>query len=385
MPAGRLRASARQLFPPIAWREEKLAERTAEVRRLRAELRRSVTAQQYAEAEAERLRLEFAALRNRITETRAALQRPSWQRSLDDLRRNVVTLRSVDREKAHPLRQLPFKLRNYRLALSHGVPAPEVYATWGTVDEIDLRGLPDEFVLKSDGGAGGHGVFPLRRLPDGRFAVVSTEETVDEDGIRSRIRRSPRLSGPFFAEELLRSPEGSAIPEDVKVYAYYGEIGQVLLRRVHEHGNLSRTYYRFVDAHGEDLGDGVEDENLDPSIAPPTQLAAMIDVSKHLSRAVGVPFVRVDLYQTPRGVVLGELTRGPGGSPRYSPAHDELMGRLYEEARWRLERDLQTGRPPGILHGVHDAPNLYPPEHVSQREDPGTWGVTRVQCPDCRP
>lgn len=124
MPAGRLRASARQLFPPIAWREEKLAERTAEVRRLRAELRRSVTAQQYAEAEAERLRLELAALRNRITETRAALQRPSWQRSLDDLRRNVVTLRSVDREKAHPLRQLPFKLRNYRLALSHGVPAP---------------------------------------------------------------------------------------------------------------------------------------------------------------------------------------------------------------------------------------------------------------------
>ena len=323
MPAGRLRASARQLFPPIAWREEKLAERTAEVRRLRAELRRSVTAQQYAEAEAERLRLELAALRNRITETRAALQRPSWQRSLDDLRRNVVTLRSVDREKAHPLRQLPFKLRNYRLALSHGVPAPEVYATWGTVDEIDLRGLPDEFVLKSDGGAGGHGVFPLRRLPDGRFAVVSTEETVDEDGIRSRIRRSPRLSGPFFAEELLRSPEGSAIPEDVKVYAYYGEIGQVLLRRVHEHGNLSRTYYRFVDAHGEDLGDGVEDENRRGGGREPRPVDRPTHAARGDDRRLEAPVASRRCPVRPRGPVPdppGSRARRAHPRPRWEPA-----------------------------------------------------------------
>lgn len=372
MSAGNFRRTARRLVPPIAWRDEKLEERAQEIRQLKKQLRRAA-----------RAREDAASVRQDLNEVRASLRRPSFQRMLEDLRRSVVSLRAVDPDKAHPLRQLPFKLRNYRLAASHGIAVPEVYAAWSTIEEISLAELPDEFVVKSDGGAGGHGVLPLRRRADGLFELVSTDQVMTEADVRARLGSVRSLSGPFFAEELLRGVNGRRIPEDVKLYGFYGDIGQVLLRRVQEHGNLLTTSYRFVDELGADLGDGAWDKRLDPTIALPAQFIGMVEATRHLSLAVGVPFVRVDVYETDRGVVLGEFTRVPGGSPRYSREHDELMGRLYEDARWRVERDIMAGRPPGILHGTHDAPNSYPATHVSQRDDPGTWAVTRAACEWC--
>lgn len=364
MSAPGVRQRIKRLVPPIARRDE-------QIRELKRQLQRT-TRDSGQESEEE------------LTALRASLERPSLQRSLDDLRRSVVSLRGVDPDQAHPLRQLPFKLRNYRLAASHGIAVPEIYAAWSTVDEIDLSGLPDEFVVKSDGGAGGHGVLPLRRDGEDRYTLVSTDRVMTSEDVRERLRGISTLSGPYFAEELLRGAAGgTAIPEDVKLFAFYGEIGQVLLRQMPEHANLRKANYRFVDEHGEDLGDGVWDARLDRSIEPPTGLATMVDVAKHLSRAVGVPFVRVDLYETDRGVVLGEITRVPGGKPQYSAEHDAFMGQLYEDARWHLERDIVTGRPPGILHGLHEAPNPYPADHISQRPDPGTWAVRREPCPWC--
>lgn len=371
MGTGNVRQRVKQLVPPIARRDEKLAALAAEVRDLRKQVQQARST-------------PAPGAQDELAELRGSLERPSLQRSLDDLRRSVVPLRGIDHDQAHPLRQLPFKLRNYRLAASHGIAVPEIYAAWTTVDEIDLSGLPDEFVVKSDGGAGGHGVLPLRRDGEDRYTLVSTDRVMTSEDVRERLRGISTLSGPYFAEELLHGVDGgAAIPEDVKIFAFYGEIGQVLLRHMDEHANLRRASYRFVDEHGADLGDGVWDARLDRTIEPPSRLATMVDVAKHLSLAVGVPFVRVDLYETDRGVVLGELTRVPGGRPQYSAGHDAFMGELYENGRWRLERDIVKGRPPGILHGAHEAPNPYPPGHVSQQPDPGTWAVQRWVCPSC--
>ena len=357
-----VRARIKRAIPAIVRRDEKIAALQKRNRRLESQARTTQRAQR------------------EVTQLRESLKRPSLQRSLDDLRRSVVSLRSVDTTKSHPLRQLPFKLRNYRLAASHGVPVPEVYATWPSVADIDLSQLPDSFVLKSDGGAGGHGVIPLTRVAEDAFTVVSTDKTLTTEDLKERLRSVKSLSGPFFAEELLQGAGSDRIPEDVKIFVFYGSVGQILLRRADEHGNLLKTFYKFVDEHGNDLGEAVADHRLDPTIAAPRQLSTMVEMAKHLSRAVGVPFVRVDLYETDRGVVLGELTRVPGGHPAYSSDHDAFMGKLYEDGRWRLETDLAAGRPAGVLHGSHDAPDLYPPGHVSQSEDPGTWAIRQAPC-----
>lgn len=355
-----LRSRLKGLVPPIARRDVELADQRKQIRSLTRQLRRATSRTTDVED-------RLADVRARLSALEESLDRPSFDRALVDLRRTVVSLRAVDPTMRHPLRQLPVKLANYRLGASHGISTPQVHAAWASVDEIDLANLPKEFVLKSDRGAGSHGVFPLRRQGPGTFAVINTDRVLDEDQLKDQLAGTRSLSGPFFAEELLTDPSTSGIPDDIKVYACYGEVGQVMLRRSDEHGNLRRTSWKFVDADGTDLGERVRAARMDHTIPVPPNLAEIIDASRHLSRAVGVPFVRVDVYATGRGIVLGELTRGPGGRLVNDPAHDAFLGTLLEDARWRLERDIMLGRPAGILHGPHPAPNHYPPGTARDR------------------
>ncbi len=111
----------------------------------------------------------------------------------------------------------------------------------------------------------------------------------------------------------------------------------------------------------------------DTSIPVPARLPEMVRIAAHLSRAVGLPFCRVDLFDTDDGVVLGEVTRTPGGNERYLPEHDAAMGLAWERAAFRLDLDLLAGRPPGVLHGPVPVDNPYPPSHVSRSADPGPW------------
>lgn len=359
-------------IPPIAWRDVELARRRDRIKELTAHT--------------EELDGQIAQLRTEL-DRRAleedSLARPSFRRLLLSLRRTSVDLRAIDREQRHPLRQLPFKLRNYRFAASHGFAVPEVYRTWSDPGSIDLEGLPDSFVVKSDGGAGSHGVLPLRRTGEDVYETFDGERTLTGEQVRQHFAErtaASRISGPFFAEEALRQLGGGPIPDDIKLYVTYGEVHQVLVRRVAVHGDLRSTSRRYLAADGSDLGDAVRGETVDPSLPVPAGLAEMVGVARHLSLAVGLPFVRVDVYDTDRGIVLGEVTRAPGGRQQVRHDHDELMGRAWEAAAYRLDLDLLAGRPPGLLHGDRPAPNLYPEGHVSRSADPGAWEPLVVKC-----
>jgi hypothetical protein len=353
--------------------------------RLRSQVDRLQRKNERLDREGDRLRAEV----ERRIEVVDYLSRPSFRRSLLTLRRTSVDLRAIDTELRHPLRQVPFKLRNYRFAASHGVPVPTVLRTWSRPEQITVEGLPEGFVIKSDGGAGSHGVLPLRRAGENRLETVDGERVLTADEVREHfVSRTAdrRISGPFFAEELLRQPGGGPIPDDIKVYTAHGEVLQVLLRRVGRHGDLHSLARRYVTADGADLGDVLVGAPVDHDVPVPESLPRVVEIARHLSRAVGLPFVRVDLYDTDRGVVLGEVTRAPGGAQLVRPDHDEAMGRAWEAAAYRLDLDLLAGRPAGVLHGDHPAPNLYPAGHVSRSDEPGAWEPTVVSCDEwCSP
>lgn len=380
-------------FPPIARRDAELLRRSEKIRELTERSRRLHDHRAELHRAVRRLERRVAGLEERAAQLQEEVDRrvvvedylavPSFRRALLTLRRTSVDLRTLDPEQRHPLRQLPFKLRNYGFAGSHGVPVPEVLEVWSTPQEMILTDLPDSFVLKSDGGAGSHGVLPLRRAGDDTFETLDGARALTGDEVRAHFAdraAEDRISGPFFAESVLRQPGGGAIPDDVKLYATYGRVQQVLLRRVSRHGDLRSTTRRYVAADGSDLGDAVLGEQLDRSIPVPDRLPEMVDIASHLSLAVGLPFVRVDVYDTDHGVVLGEVTRAPGGAQRIRPDHDEKMGRAWEEAAYRLDLDLVAGRPAGLLHGDQGIENFYPAGHVSRSEDPGAWAPKVVPC-----
>ena len=81
-----------------------------------------------------------------------------------------------------------------------------------------------------------------------------------------------------------------------------------------------------------------------------------------LSAAVPLPFVRVDLYGTTKGIVMGEITLLPGGNQHYIPVQDARLGKMWEEAEMRLQIDLaRNGRPFRNIAGEHPVPeNLRP-------------------------
>lgn len=372
----RRRAASR--VPSLRWRDELLGRREEQLARLREQLRRLEDAQESVIEQEVTRRVEAlqTAARGRERTT------PSFRQQFRDMGRQAQRAKVLDPEAWHPYRQLKCKLRNYRFAASHGVGVPTVLGAWSSLADIELDQLPDEFALKSDFGSNGRGVMLLRRTGPDAFLVVNEGRTVTGDDVRAHFaghEESGRVAGPYFAEELL-SQEGALLPVDIKIYAYYGDIGQVLLRRVNETEGGTETRYKFLGPAGEDLGDIAPQFARDASIPTPANLGEMLDVSRHLSRALGVPFCRIDLYDTPGGIVLGELTLTPGGPQLYPDDHDELMGAVWRDATIRRDLDLIAGRPFGIIHGTAQRSNFYPADHVSHADDAGPWAITEVPC-----
>lgn len=396
-----LRRRLAQAVPPIARRDAKIADLRAQLREVtdrdrhvQDELERRVRTvsnqSRHIRTQEERekeLRTQLEQVRREAGLHPAVideyLARPSFRRNLITLRRTGGHLRALDPDAHHPLRQLPKKLRTYRLAASHGIATPTVYGSWTRPEEIDFDSLPDAVVIKSDGGAASRGVLPLRRIADGRFRTVDGRHTFTPQEVVEHfasLEQEGKVVRPYFAEELLTQPGRDELPDDVKVYAFYGEVQQVLLRRVTEHGVRGVSSRRYLAADGSDLGAVVDGFEVDETIPVPASLPRIVEVASHLSLAAGLPFVRVDVYDTEAGIVLGEITRTPGGLQRIRADHDETMGRAWEQAAYRLDLDLLAGRPAGVLHGGFPAESLYPERHVSRSARPGAWAPTVVEC-----
>lgn len=355
----RQQARLRRTQRHLARKHERLAKQlmtrlddlaVAERRRVAAERRADELEAKLATAQTELARLDD-------------LEGASFRLSIRQYVREVHAERALRRWPPSAALQLPRKLRNLELGASHGVTVPEVYAVWPDLATMQLSGLPDRFVVKSDGGAGSVAVFPLERRPEGRYRMIGTDREMTEAELAARFRDlGQRARAPFFAEELLHGVDGGPIPPDVKYYMFYGQVGQILVRTVGEHGRASTIRLKFIDEDAHDFGEVAVGRPHDPGIAIPESLAEMTAAAQHLSRAVGLPFCRVDLYETSLGVVLGEITRAPsGGNEYFTTAHDQRLGRHWIDAEARLTADLTAGRPMGPLFGDRADLRLYPP------------------------
>ncbi|MGB7449430.1 MAG: ATP-grasp fold amidoligase family protein [Ornithinimicrobium sp.] len=374
-----LRAWVRRRLPAIAWRDELLAERSVQIALLRQQVAANTQVPQDEPGSSENKARPSAA--TQAPSGPNAASPASFQGHLRDLRRHTRQLALLDEGRLHPLRRIPRKLRNYRLAASHGVSIPKVLNVWAELDDVDLADMPETFVIKSDQGAGGRGVLPLRRLPEGGFQMVGGERTFSYEDVIARLS-DKSVHAPFFTEEILVQPGGGALPEDIKIYMFYGEVGHVMLRKMPQHANLKQARYRFLDESGADLGQDVAPGRMiDESITPPCDLDHYVDIARHLSRAVALPFVRVDVYETTLGPVFGELTRGPGGRQAFRADHDRLLGEMWDRAQLRLDLDVVAGRPLRNLTGEHPVAKLYPVESPDAWELPDDHAqVTPLPC-----
>lgn len=390
----RLPRALHRNLPGIGWRDRKLSfleSRVEQLLQTRDSLG-STLEQTRATLERERTEhvqqlgvhtSEIATLRNDIEDlARAGADspeaggptRPSFKEKMADYRSATNLARA---NKWHPhsaIAQMNYKLRTYSLAESLGVDTPEIYRVWNSADEINLNEIEAEkIVLKADGGHSGISVIPLRRTGHGWQTLNGAEQMSDgrpSDEVLKQLKKGRR---PYFAEEFLESDAGSTIPPDIKVYTAYGQILHVLVMQTTGKGVVNRSTFsrRYFDAAGDDLGMILPVAVYGPDIPVPQEWDNLLTSARRLSIASGIPFVRVDLYGTSRGPVLGELTATPGGKQRYRLQHDNMMGGACNEAEVRLQRDIARGRPYGTLYGLDPYTWRYPD---SEREThPSSW------------
>lgn len=347
-----LRSQLRRV-PPIAWRDDRIAELRRTEKELRTRLGRAEERLEQARARLAKVEGQRDRAQDQLAARKYSPKEPSWHVRIMEQARMGRFLSTLDTAREYPRRRLLEKLHNYQLARSYGVATPRVLGSWDRIAQVPFGELPETFVLKSNRGYSGNGVLPLRRSGEA-FTFIDSDEVITAEGIVEHYEGSRGLAAPYFAEEILPGT-GAVLPDDVKIYAFYGEVVDVMLRRVTRHNDIGSYTYRFLDGDGRDRGQiRSKDRPVADDIAVPRDLDHMVEAARVLSRAVPVPFVRVDLYQVPEGVMLGELTPLPGSSETFTTEHDRLLGRAYDEAEARLGLDFARGRPYAVTLGPHD-------------------------------
>jgi hypothetical protein len=248
----------------------------------------------------------------------------------------------------------------YDLVRSHGVDVPQQFGRWDDPADIPFSKLPDRVVIKSAFGSTSRGVLPLRRSGGGWQIVTHDEDVTSEElmDLLSDRMSSGQIRGPFGAEEFLDGEGPEALPTDIKIYAFYGDVQMILVARSHDHGNGGAIRYRVVDVHGVDLinadshpalspATGREPEaslaQVDLTLPTPTRLGELVDVASRLSVMMRIPFGRFDLYRVRDRVVFGEVTPRPGGRQWFGADLDARLGEAWERAQARLAHDVAGG------------------------------------------
>jgi hypothetical protein len=276
---------------------------------------------------------------------------PSFRRYIYAERRIAAHLRDLDpTDRGHIVTR---KLKSYSFARSHGVDVPEIFGIWDRPRDIAWDELPDAVVIKSTKGTAARGVTPLLRTADG-WTTVTTTDIVTPAEIVDRLtslESTGRVGGPYFAEELLGGGSGNALPVDVKVHAFHGEVSHMLLRRVPVHRDAESTTFRVILPDGTDAGPVLRGLVHDHDIPVPGNLDALMEVARVMSLAIPRPFIRVDLYDVEGRIVFGELTPRPGHLMDYGPGQDERLGHFWERAQARVLDEALNGVGPTLGFG----------------------------------
>lgn len=309
-----------------------------------------------ARAEAAKVKRELEYMTHSWKSAKDRLSRPSFFKAFSQYKDFLSTTAGNPEFDSLPTRGLTSKLRNYAFARSHGYRIPKIYSISNSIETFDFSSVPNRFVLKTSGGSSSHGVLPLLQTGHDEYAVADGSRTLTKDDVISHFakgRKSGLAYGKVFAEEFIVPKQGvNAIPDDIKIYMAYGEVMHILLRSVDLHGSVDGNRSKYIDADGKDLGPVSNQRAMDATIPNPSNLKEAVEMAMHLSRASGLPFSRVDVFDSPSGTFFGEITRAPGGTQSYTASHDELMGKKWLTGEANLMLDQKAGRPVGAIWGT---------------------------------
>lgn len=199
-----------------------------------------------------------------------------------------------------------------KIGTGHVIPTLKIYES---VDEIDLKELPDKFVLKCT-------------HDSGSIVICKDKSHFDLEEVRKNFRVN--LQGNYYYDDfewpykavkprVIAEPylvdESHAGLKDYKVFCFGGEpkIIKVDFNQFASHQtNVYDTKWNFLEM---EIVYPYDKENV---IEKPASLEEMLEYARKLS--AGMPFVRTDFYCVNGKIYVGEITFYPtGGCGKITP------------------------------------------------------------------
>lgn len=210
------------------------------------------------------------------------------------------------------------------------------------LDAIERRAL-ERFVIKPVLSHSAKGCRALVRERAG-FVDVATGRRWHRRGLERVLRRDV-IAGRddvWLVEEMLHPFSGRLEPiEDVKLYCFGGTVELVLLKRPRQ--GAKGYEGQFYTRDWEPVNVGLEDRE-EPMTHIPINGRRLIEAAELAASQLCHPFIRIDLYDAHRGVILGEFTPGPGRRYGFNATWDAYLVGRWHEAAASIEQGIRSGR-----------------------------------------
>ncbi len=235
-----------------------------------------------------------------------------------------------------------------------GIHTPRILQK-NTLEEINVSQLPKNFVLKPTFASTSIGVQLLERISDSEFKNLISNEVLTWKSIKeqceivsNRFFPDDSENAVYLVEELIFDHEGNTPPQDIRFYCFQGEVGLILMEDHLSSSKVKAMYFDggFLPFSDTNLRYGVADKanHLEEIVeaVPPENWQKLLNVAKRVSIAVPTPFARIDLYDTPKGIYLGEVTLTPGtfyyqNRKLMSNSENYRLGRMWLDSERRME------------------------------------------------
>ena len=234
-----------------------------------------------------------------------------------------------------------------------GINTPNVLQV-DVLEKLDYEKLPEHFVLKPSFASTSIGVYLLKKSGDNFLDILKNKEyTWNElkikcNAVAERYFGENNKTAIFIVEELLIDSNGKAPPDDIRFYAFQGKIGLILKEDHMTSDRVESMYFDgnflpFTDLENRySIADTAKNAEIIIDAIVPDNWEALLNVAKRISFSVPTAFARIDLYDTPKGIYLGEVTLTPGtfyykNRKLMSSSEASRLGRLWIDAEERMK------------------------------------------------
>ncbi|ASN39660.1 hypothetical protein CGQ24_11945 [Arthrobacter sp. 7749] len=218
-----------------------------------------------------------------------------------------------------------------------GYSKPKLLATISNLDELSEHLNQTKLVIKPSNLSSSIGVMILEKQGEIYYDYNSREKYTVEEIIEKQRKIAAKWEvASYVIEERVYDTGKYSIPRDFKFYTFSGRIA--LIQCIDR--NESPVKVSWFDGEFEPVDSGLIANNPKfstmTSFAKPTGWKELTKMAEGVSAEIGTPFARIDLFTTPRGAMLGEVTLTPGGPYfrehfTFAPELDRELGNLWSQ------------------------------------------------------